>query len=106
MAASTIIRRCAAIRHAHKLAEFEPPTNSEIVKATPRGIRRSIGAAPKRKAPAVAEIMRNMARTVPAGLKGLRDRALLLLGFGAPSGAPNWWRSTSPISNSPTTACG
>src|SRR6516225_6764582 len=47
-----------------------------------RGIRRSIGAAPKRKAPAVAEIMRDMARTVPAGLKGLRDRALLLLGFG------------------------
>src|SRR5215475_6257156 len=82
MAASTITRRCAAIRHAHKLAAFEPPTNSEIVKATVRGIRRSIGAAPKRKAPAVAEIMRDMARTVPAGLKGLRDRALLLLGFG------------------------
>jgi len=82
MATSTITRRCAAIRHAHKLAAFEPPTNSEIVKATLRGIRRSIGAAPKRKAPAVAEIMRDMARTVPAGLKGLRDRALLLLGFG------------------------
>src|SRR5215468_4847899 len=82
MAASTITRRCAAIRHAHKLAAFEPPTNSEIVKATLRGIRRSIGTAPKRKAPAVAEIMRDMARTVPAGLKGMRDRALLLLGFG------------------------
>src|SRR6516164_2893628 len=60
LAASTITRRCAAIRHAHKLAGFEPPTNSEIVKATVRGIRRSIGAAPKRKAPAVAEIMRDM----------------------------------------------
>jgi len=82
MAAATIARRCAAIRHAHKLADFEPPTNSEAVKATLRGIRRAIGAAPKRKAPAVAEIMRDMSRAAPAGLKGLRDRALLLLGFG------------------------
>ena len=37
MAASTITRRCAAIRHAHKrhahkLAAFEPPTNSEIAR--------------------------------------------------------------------------
>ena len=78
---STISRRCAAIRYAHKLAGREPPTNSEAVKATLRGIR-SIGAAPVRKAPAVAEIMRDMAHAAPTGIKGLRDRALLLLGFG------------------------
>src|SRR5262249_30542762 len=78
----TIGRRCAAIRHAHKLAGYEPPTNAEGVKATLRGIRRAIGAAPKRKAPALAEIAREMARAAPGGLKGLRDRALLLLGFG------------------------
>jgi site-specific recombinase XerC len=82
LSASTISRRCAAIRYAHKLAGHEPPTNNEAVKATLRGIRRTIGAAPKRKAPAVAEIMRDMTRKVPGGLKGLRDRALLLLGFG------------------------
>jgi site-specific recombinase XerD len=79
---STISRRCAAIRYAHKLAGHEPPTNAEAVKATLRGIRRAIGVAPARKAPAVAEIMRDMAHAAPAGLKGLRDRALLLLGFG------------------------
>jgi hypothetical protein len=28
-AASTITRRCAAIRYAHRLADVEPPTNSE-----------------------------------------------------------------------------
>ncbi len=78
---STISRRCAAIRYAHKLAGREPPTNSEAVKATLRGIR-SIGAAPVRKAPAVAEIMRDMAHAAPTSIKGLRDRALLLLGFG------------------------
>ncbi len=78
---STIGRRCSAIRYAHKLADLEPPTNSEAVKATVRGIRRTVGAAPKRKAPAVAEIARAMAAIAPDGLKGLRDRALLLLGF-------------------------
>jgi hypothetical protein len=43
---STIGRRCSAIKYAHKLANLEPPTNSEMVKATLRGIRRAIGAAP------------------------------------------------------------
>src|SRR5262245_49771353 len=52
--ASTIGRRVAAIRHAHKLAGHEPPTSSEVVKATVRGIRRSIGAAKIRKTPIVA----------------------------------------------------
>jgi site-specific recombinase XerD len=82
LAASTIGRRGAAIRYAHKLAGREPPTNSETVKATLRGIRRAVGAAPKRKAPAVSETMHKMARIAPLDLKGLRDRALLLLGFG------------------------
>jgi len=78
---STVGRRCAAIRYAHKLAGHEPPTNSEAVKATLRGIRRSIGTAPARKAPVLAEMARAMAFAVPDSLKGLRDRALLLLGF-------------------------
>ena len=38
---NTIGRRLAAIRYAHKLAGHEPPTNSEAVKATFRGIRRT-----------------------------------------------------------------
>jgi site-specific recombinase XerD len=80
-AASTITRRCAAIRYAHRLAELEPPTNSERVRATLRGIRRTVGAAPARKTPVLAEQARAMALSAPDGLKGLRDRALLLLGF-------------------------
>ncbi len=81
ISAATITRRAAAIRHAHKLAGHEPPTNSEAVKATVRGIRRTLGAAGKRKTPILAETVRAMAENAPAGLKGLRDRALLLLGF-------------------------
>jgi site-specific recombinase XerD len=80
-AASTITRRCAAIRYAHRLADLEPPTNSEKVRATLRGIRRTVGAAPARKVPVLAETARAMALAAPVGLKGTRDRALLLLGF-------------------------
>ena len=41
--ASTIGRRLAAIRYAHKLARQPDPTESEHVKSAVRGIRRTIG---------------------------------------------------------------
>src|SRR5471030_1959297 len=40
--ASTIGRRLPAIRYAHKLAGHAPPTDDERVRATARGIRRTI----------------------------------------------------------------
>ena len=40
-----------------------------------------MGAAPVRKAPALAEMVRAMALVAPDSLKGLRDRALILLGL-------------------------
>ncbi len=78
---STIGRRVAAIRYAHKLAGLETPTDAEGVKATMRGIRRTFGGARIKKTPAVAAKMLGMVATAPEGLSGLRDRALLLLGF-------------------------
>jgi hypothetical protein len=78
---STLGRRIAAIRYAHKLAHLETPTDSEAVKATLRGIRRTFGGAKVRKAPAVAAKMHSMVAMAPEGPAGLRDRALLLLGF-------------------------
>ena len=78
---STLARRIAAIRYAHKLAHLYTPTDSEAVKATLRGIRRTVGAAKLRKAPAVAAKVRAMVALAPESLAGLRDRALLLLGF-------------------------
>ena len=80
--ASTLGRRIAAIRYAHKLAGLALPTDAEGVKATMRGIRRTYGSARVRKAPAVAGKMLGMVATAPDKLAGLRDRALLLLGFG------------------------
>jgi site-specific recombinase XerD len=78
---STIGRRVAAIRYAHKLAGHAVPTDDERVRATVRGIRRSLGTAARRKAPATAERIISMALGTGDGLKGLRDRALLLMGF-------------------------
>jgi site-specific recombinase XerD len=78
---STLARRIAAIRYAHKLAGLATPTDSEAVKATLRGIRRTVGAAKVRKAPAVAAKVRSMVALAPESMAGLRDRALLLLGF-------------------------
>jgi site-specific recombinase XerD len=80
--ASTLGRRVAAIRYAHKLAGLALPTDAEGVKATMRGIRRTYGSARVRKSPAVAGKMLGMVATAPDKLAGLRDRALLLVGFG------------------------
>src|SRR6185295_15351853 len=79
--ASTITRRCAGIRYMHRMAGLESPTSSEAIKAVLAGIRRSIGTAATRKAPATAETVRTILAEMPADLRGLRDRALLLLGF-------------------------
>ncbi len=84
LATSTIVRRSAAIRYAHKAASHEPPTAAEGVKATMRGIRRSKGKAPRRQAaPAVAAAIAAMLEQMPRTLAGIRDRAILLIGFAA-----------------------
>ncbi len=78
---STIGRRLAAIRYAHRLAGQPTPTDAEIVGVTMRGIRRTIGTAKVKKAPATADLIGRMLDHVPDTLSGKRDRALLLLGF-------------------------
>lgn len=78
---STISRRLAAIRYAHRLAGQPTPTDAELVGVTMRGIRRTLGTAKVKKAPATAEVIGKMLAHVPDTLTGKRDRALLLLGF-------------------------
>lgn len=86
---ATLTRRRAAIRHIHRLARHDhpdlaDPTDAETVRQAMRGIRRAKGTAPERKAPATAERVLAMVEAIDADtLVGLRDRALLLLGFGA-----------------------
>jgi site-specific recombinase XerD len=80
---STIQRRAAAIASLHKAAGFEPPTNFEGVKAVMRGIRRRVGRRKRKAAPATAQLLADAIDKIPATLKGLRDRALVLVGFAA-----------------------
>lgn len=80
---STIQRRIAAIRSAHKAAGFEPPTNAEGVKATMRGIRRTLRSKPTRKKPTTAALLSKVLEHLPTTLAGVRDRAILLVGFAA-----------------------
>jgi integrase len=78
---STIGRKAAAIGYRHKLAGHEPPTNTEGVKATLRGIRRTVGTATTGKAPATADVIGKMLDLCSASMIGKRDRALLAFGF-------------------------
>ena len=80
--ASTLTRKVAAIRFAHVAAGHEPPTASEAVRRVLKGIRRAKATKPTKKAPATAERVLVMVSHAPRTLAGLRDRALLLLGFG------------------------
>jgi len=79
--ASTIGRRCAAIRYAHKHAALPDPTDNEDVRATLKGVRRTVGTAPDQKAAATADVLAAMLMRIPDTLAGKRDRALLALGF-------------------------
>jgi integrase len=80
--ASTLQRRLAAIGYMHKIANVPSPIGSEAIKATLSGIRRSIGAAPVRKKAATSDVVLSMAGTIGGeGLRQLRDRAILLVGF-------------------------
>jgi site-specific recombinase XerD len=79
---STIQRRLAAISVAHKMAGVESPTKTAAVLAVVAGIRRTLGTAPDQHAPAgIGEIRRMVARLDLDTLAGLRDRAILLVGF-------------------------
>lgn len=81
---STIDRACAAIAYAHRLGGLTPPTEAEPVKAVLSGIRRRTGVAVERKAPATGRALHSMLKRIDLStLRGLRDRALLLIGFAA-----------------------
>jgi site-specific recombinase XerD len=81
IAPATLSRRLAAIRFAHEGAGHGSPAKSKVVRSTLRGIRRARGAALKQKAPATAPRIMEMVAHCPSNLTGLRDKALLLLGF-------------------------
>lgn len=78
---STIERRLVSISKAHQVAGVPNPAKTEHIHLVMSGIRRALGRAQTQKAPATIEPLRAMLDTLGSGPAGLRDRALLLLGF-------------------------
>ena len=78
---ATIGRRAAAINWMHRSAQLDSPTRSSLVTGALHGIRRQVGLAQGKKAPATSKKIVEMVRGCPDSLIGKRDRALLLLGF-------------------------
>ncbi len=82
-AAGTITRRLTSITKAHQSSGFETPatTRQLAVSETLKGIRRTIGTAQKCKAPLLTKDLRKIVEHLPSNLIGVRDRALLLVGY-------------------------
>jgi site-specific recombinase XerD len=77
----TIELELTAISEAHKAAGHPSPRSHPAVVATRKGIRRRLGMAPHQKGALSVPQLRSMLVALPDRLGGVRDRALLLLGF-------------------------
>jgi integrase len=78
---ATLTRRLSAISQAHQIAGFETPTGSAKIRLLMAGIRRTKGTAKSAKSPVLVDDLTRMVSRLPDGLIGIRDRALLLIGF-------------------------
>ena len=77
----TLRRRIVSLSKAHRSAGLENPCESELVKATMRGIFRSHGRPPKQAKPLLKLELFRVIDSIPADISGLRDKALLLTGW-------------------------
>lgn len=78
---ATIALDLAAISESHRAAGVESPRKAAEVRAVLQGIRRTKGVAQRQVAPLLAGDVRALVRSLPSGLLGARDRALLLVGW-------------------------
>ncbi len=79
--ASTLSAKVAAIAFQHRAAGAVNPCDALEVREMMRGIRRTIGTAPRRKKAATLDIVRRMARACGDDLRGKLYRAIALVGF-------------------------
>lgn len=78
---ATLALALAAISQAHKVAGHPSPRGHRLVQETWKGVRRRLGVVQTQKQPVSARDIQRMLDELPAGLLGLRDRALIALGF-------------------------
>jgi len=80
---ATIARKLAAIAVFHRSTDHPTPTDHDVVRAVVRGTRRQLGVAQPQKTALELDALRTVILTIPDDLRGLRDRALLLIGWTA-----------------------
>jgi site-specific recombinase XerD len=81
---ATIVRRLTSITKAHQAAGFaDSPASSLhfVISETLKGIKRTLGTAQKGKDALLTADIRRVAAAAPPNLLGLRDRALIGIGF-------------------------
>ena len=83
LAPSSLDVAMAAIVDRHRAARVALPSNDPAVRDVMAGIRARRGTRPRAKAPLLPADLRAMIEALPKGLLGVRDRALLLVGFAA-----------------------
>lgn len=77
---ATLSRRLVSISRAHTSQGYASPTQNDLIKATLHGIRRVHGTAQHQVSPILKADIQAMVENL-SGLIGVRDKALLLVGF-------------------------
>lgn len=82
LSAQTITRRVVGISRAHVSQALADPAKNDLVRTVLRGVRRKNGTAQRQVTPLLKQ---DLLALLPLmhGTKGIRDRALILLGFAA-----------------------
>jgi site-specific recombinase XerD len=81
--AATIARRLVSIAVYHRAAGHPSPTEHGVVRAVVSGLRRQLGVAQQQKTALEIDPLRVVLAQIPGDVRGLRDRALLLIGWAA-----------------------
>ncbi|MBI1778591.1 MAG: tyrosine-type recombinase/integrase [Proteobacteria bacterium] len=78
---TSLNRMVASIRFAHRIANVAIDTQTPLLREVRRGIRQRRGVKRRKVNAIVVAELHRILDEIPADLRGLRDRALLLLGF-------------------------
>ena len=81
LSVATLNRRLAALAKVHRSHGMANPTSSELVKSVLRGLKRAKGTAQRQAKPLLKEDLVLALDATGEGLRDIRDRALLLIGF-------------------------
>jgi integrase len=83
LSVATLIRRLSSLSKAHQALGLSNPIRSELVRATLRGIKRKRRRTQLQAKPLLRDDLLLVLNAMGTGLRDIRDRALLLIGFAA-----------------------